>query len=73
MNLLRALSWHAVVGVGRTTVTESGGGATARAVRGTAAYPVLLVSTGGCGEMMGVRRGCSGDGGAMRASWHWQW
>ena len=52
---------------------ECGGRATARAVRGTVAYPVLLVRTGGCGETMGVHRGCSGDGGAMRVSWRRQW
>ena len=47
MPLLHGLSWHAVVGVGRTTVTECGGGATARAMRGKEAYRVFLASKAG--------------------------
>ena len=51
VDLLRALTWHAVVGVGRTMVTECGGGATmsSYAVRWlTERYQRALVDAAGC-------------------------
>ena len=42
------------------------------AARGAAAYRALAASTGGCGELLGWRWCCCGDGEATRPAGDWQ-
>ena len=71
VHLLDALSWHAVVGFGRTTATEGSGGAMATAVRGKEAYYAVTTSKAGVvgqcehdrvAVVMEERRGRAGAG-----------
>ena len=61
VDLLRALTWHAVVGVGRTMVTECGGGAPASCARHWS-LPAWLR------KRLRARR----DGGIMEEQLRWQ-